>query len=363
MKKLFLLTLLMFITSISFSQTINGCLIEYTPNSNPYDSTLFVTLQIKLNTNENEVLGHANYLKFDYSASGLQFVQGTYVNFNENDGYETSTITCPSGSNTIKNIQALLDSGPGREVTDQYIDFIVFEFRIIDFSQLAWVCPRDSAQSFFFRPPYTTESSPDCEWAIGEWLCYEEYVPVELTSFTATSKSDNVILNWSTATELNNQGFEIERKLDNSEWERIGFVEGHGTTTEPREYIYLDDISGVTSNTITYRLKQLDFDGSFEYSEAINVENFTPSEFTLQQNYPNPFNPVTTISFSVPQAEFVTIVVYDVIGNEIAILVREEKQTGNYTAEFDATKLQSGAYFYRIQAGNFSETKKMVLMK
>jgi hypothetical protein len=363
MKKLFLLIFLMFMTSISFSQTINGCLIEYEPNSYPSDSTLFVTLQIKLNDSENEVLGLAKWLQFDFSTSSLQFVQGIYVNFNETEGYQTTTITNPCGSNTINSIKTFLVSGPGREVTDQYINFIMLEFKIIDFTQLAWICPSDSGQNFYFHSPTSDENGPDCNWAIGEWTCFEEYVPVELTSFTASTNSEKVVINWTTATELNNQGFEIERLMNEYEWETIGFVEGHGTTTEPQKYIYIDDISGFTSNLIAYRLKQLDLDGSYEYSEVINVDNLTPLDFMLHQNYPNPFNPVTTISYSVPEKGFVTIAIYDVIGNEVTTLVNEEQQAGNYSCKFNASELHSGAYFYRIQAVDFVETKKMILLR
>jgi hypothetical protein len=363
MKKFFLLTFMMFLTSISFSQTTHGCLIECAPNTNPYDSTLFVTLQIKLNDNEIEVLGHAFNLKFDYSTSALQFVEGTYVNFNESDGYQTSTITGPGNSNTIQNIETLLITGPGREITDAYIDFVVFEFKIVNFTELAWVCPHNNANGFHFYSPYMVEGVPDGEWTIGEWTCFEEYIPVELTSFTATSTYSNVVLNWTTATELNNLGFEIERMLDNSGWERISFVDGNGTTTEPREYSYVDDISGISANSLSYRLKQVDFDGSYEYSEAISLNNSTPSDFTLNQNYPNPFNPVTIISYSVPAKDFVSIKVYDVIGNEIVTLVNEEKQAGNYQVEFNASELQSSTYFYRMQTDSFVETKKMLLLR
>ncbi len=327
------------------------------------DSTLFVSLQIKLNQNENAVLGHADNLKFDYGTSTLQFVEGTYVNFNEADGYLTSPITSLCGSNTIKNIETQLVSGPGREVTDVYINFIVFEFKVIDFSQLAWVCPRDSAQSFYFHSPSTPENGPDCYWTIGEWLCYEAYVPVELTSFTATSKPGNVILNWATATELNNRGFEIERNLDNSVWESISFVEGHGTTTEPREYQYADDISRVIEVSLAYRLKQIDYDGSYEYSEVLYLDNFTPSDFALHQNFPNPFNPVTIIRYSIPLKSQVEIVIYNTLGEKVKQLVSEEKEAGSYSVEFNASSLPSGNYFYRLQAGSFTETKKMVLMK
>ena len=358
MKNYFLLTLLMIISSISFSQTINSCLLEFGTDENPFDSTLFVTLQIGLNENENAVLGHAFNLKFDYSTLTLQFVEGTYVNFNEADGYQTSTITGPGGSNTIQNIETQLVSGPGREVPDTYIDFVVFEFKIIDFSQLASVCPHNNANGFHFYSPNSIQ-----DWIIGEWLCYEANVPVELTSFTATSKLGNVILNWATATELNNLGFAIERKLDSSVWERISFVEGYGTTTEPNEYSYVDEISGITATSLAYRLKQIDFDGSYEYSDEVLVDNAAPVDYALEQNYPNPFNPVTTISYRLPIKSQVDLVIYNTLGESITQLVNEEKEAGSYSVELNATGLPSGIYFYRLQAGDFVETKKMVLMK
>jgi hypothetical protein len=358
MKYYFLLTLLMILSSISFSQTINGRLVEYEIDENPFDSTLFVTLQIRLNENENAVLDHAFNLKFDYGIPALQFVEGTYVNFNETDGYQTSTITGPGGSNTIQNIETQLVSGPGREVTDMYIDFVVFEFKIIDFNEAALVCPHNNASGFHFYLPNSTQ-----DWIIGEWLCYEANIPVELASFTATSKPGNVILNWATASELNNCGFEIERKLDNSVWERINFVEGHGTTTEPKVYSYVDDISSVTATSIAYRLKQMDFDGTFEYSMEVYVDNPAPTDFSLYQNHPNPFNPVTTITFDVLAKANVNLKVFNSLGEEVVSLVNEEKPVGNYEVEFNAGRLSSGTYFYRFQAGSYVETKKMMLMK
>jgi hypothetical protein len=187
-------------------------------------------------------------------------------------------------------------------------------------------------------------------------------VPVELTSFTATAQLDEVVLNWVTATETNNQGFEIQRKKNNSDWEKIDFVEGHGTTTETSEYAYIDDISTVQSTSFAYRLKQIDFDGSFEYSDMVEVQ-LAPTEFKLSQNYPNPFNPTTTIQYSVPEKSMITLSVYNVIGQEIAVLVNEEKEVGTYNIEFNAANLTSGIYIYKLQSKHFTETRKMVLMK
>jgi len=188
-------------------------------------------------------------------------------------------------------------------------------------------------------------------------------IPVELTSFTASTSQGKVTLNWTTATETNNSGFEIERKLENYDWEKIGFVEGHGTTTEIQSYQFIDNIIDIQATSLSYRLKQIDYDGSYEYSDVVEVKNLAPTDFALHQNYPNPFNPVTTISYSLPVKSQVGLVVYNTLGESVTQLVNEEKEPGRYEVEFDATELTSGIYFYRLQAGNFVVTKKMVLMK
>lgn len=190
-------------------------------------------------------------------------------------------------------------------------------------------------------------------------------VPVELISFTAESNTKEVLLKWETATEVNNLGFEIERKFNSaegqSEWITIGFKEGMGTTTEPQSYIFIDEypVNGLEY----YRLKQIDFNGQFKYSEVLEVNFTNVDKYFLEQNYPNPFNPGTKISFSIPSSDFVSLKVYDVIGKEVATLVDDVKSEGNYNVEFDASSLPSGIYFYKIRAGHFVETKKMVLLK
>jgi len=207
---------------------------------------------------------------------------------------------------------------------------------------------------------------------------YDNIVPVELTSFSASvlEIEKGIQLNWKTVTETNNSGFEILRGIypeknrraqNDSEWETIGFVPGFGTTTEPKSYSFIDE--NVTNGIYKYRLKQIDFDGSFEFSNEIEVVvDFTPKEFVLYQNYPNPFNPNTVIRFEIPgQARndnvLVTLKVYDILGNEIVTLVNEEKQPGVYEVEFDASTLASGMYLYKLQAGSFIQTKKMVLLR
>ena len=195
----------------------------------------------------------------------------------------------------------------------------------------------------------------------GQVIVKTTIIPVELTSFTADVSNGVVVLNWSTATEINNQMFEIERRSKEGQFITIGYVEGYGTTTEPQEYSYMDNSVG--TGIYYYKLKQIDYDGSFEYSDVVEVEVTAPIEFALYQNYPNPFNPSTTINYQIPELSNVTLKVYDVLGNEIKTIVNEEKQSGIYNVEFDATGLSSGIYLYRLQAGNFIETKKILLLK
>jgi len=187
-------------------------------------------------------------------------------------------------------------------------------------------------------------------------------IPVELTSFSAIYNKTDITLHWETATEVNNQGFSVERSINYNEWQSIAFIEGSGNSTTPNQYSYIDKnlSSGVTK--ILYRLKQIDYDGSFEYSDIVEVE-VTPKQYELSQNYPNPFNPSTNIEYSIPEASFVQLKVYDILGNEVATLVNEEQNAGVYRADFSGTDLTSGTYFYRLNTNSFSESKKMLLLK
>jgi PKD repeat protein len=204
----------------------------------------------------------------------------------------------------------------------------------------------------------------DWWWAVDNFHVFGSYIiPVELTSFSAALIDNKVILNWETATETNNMGFEIERKSGPAEFTKIGFVEGHSTTTEKQNYQFIDQMNDLKANSLTYRLKQIDYDGSYEYSQEVFVDNPTPMEFALRQNYPNPYNPVTTITYSLPIKAKVELIIYNALGESIKQLVNEEKEAGKYSVKFDATNLPSGIYFYKLQAGSFVETKKMVLMK
>jgi hypothetical protein len=170
-----------------------------------------------------------------------------------------------------------------------------------------------------------------------------------------------VILSWSTATEVNNSGFEIQRQNGESEFVSIGFVPGHGTTTESKSYKFID--ANLSSGSYTYRLKQIDFNGTFSYSSEVNVDINAPIQFELAQNYPNPFNPSTTIKFSLPQNSFVTLKVYNALGQEVSTLVNGFTESGTHSINFDASNLNSGIYFYKLDAGKYSDVRKMTLIK
>ncbi|MBL1214914.1 MAG: T9SS type A sorting domain-containing protein [Ignavibacteriae bacterium] len=186
-------------------------------------------------------------------------------------------------------------------------------------------------------------------------------LPVELNSFAAEISKNSVILNWETATELNNYGFDIERKASNGDWANIGFVEGAGNSNSPKSY-YFTDNKLIGSSKFIYRLKQIDIDGKFEYSNEIEIE-IVPTEFAVYQNYPNPFNPSTKIRFQIPNESKVTIKLYDMLGAEVITLLDEKKEPGVFEVNFKAENLPSGTYIYRVVADGFVEAKKMILLK
>ncbi len=189
-------------------------------------------------------------------------------------------------------------------------------------------------------------------------------LPVELTNFTASVRGSFVTLSWTTATEKNNKGFEIERKniTKNGNWESMGFVEGKGTSTSPNNYSFTDHISSY--GDFSYRLKQMDYDGTYEYSNEVMVKGgIKPDEYSLSQNYPNPFNPTTIISFELPEAAKVKLVVYDLLGQVVKTLADGNYEAGSYKKNFDGTDLSSGVYIYELKANDVLLKHKMVLMK
>ena len=187
-------------------------------------------------------------------------------------------------------------------------------------------------------------------------------LPVELSLFTGSSNGNNIQLHWKTETEVNNYGFEIERSDENSDWVVINFVKGSGNSNSPKNYLY-NDVSVSQSGTYYYRLKQIDNDGKYEYSKVVAVGVGTPDQYDLSQNYPNPFNPETKINFSLPVKQYVSLKVYNALGELVKELVNEFREAGSYSVTFDGSDLSSGVYIYRLETEDFVMNKKMTLLK
>jgi hypothetical protein len=187
-------------------------------------------------------------------------------------------------------------------------------------------------------------------------------LPVELSSFSAKYNDESVRLNWITKTEVNNYGFNVERRINEGEWNTLGFVKGHGNSNSLKEYRYTDNDLFAGGSKFQYRLKQLDNDGSFEYSDVIEVE-ILPTKFELSQNYPNPFNPSTTIRFSLPKETQLKINIYNMLGELVRTIAEGNYEAGYHKITVNAADLPSGAYIYRIESPEFVQVKKMVLIK
>lgn len=187
-------------------------------------------------------------------------------------------------------------------------------------------------------------------------------IPVELSAFNVDILGNEVVLNWRTASETNNFGFEIERAVSNeSNFEKIGFIEGNVNSNSIKSYSFSD--KNTIAGTNFYRLKQIDLDGSFNYSDVVSVEIEVVQKYALNQNYPNPFNPSTVIEFSIPETQNVSLKVFNSIGQEVAELAKGLFEAGSHSVNFDASNLQSGVYFYRIESTNFNAVRKMMFIK
>jgi photosystem II stability/assembly factor-like uncharacterized protein len=224
----------------------------------------------------------------------------------------------------------------------------------------SWICQTTTRSGNIFT---VSGLNTFCDFALGG---NDFPLPVELASFVSIINGRDVTLNWTTATETNNSGFDIERSIVNGQWSRVGNVSGNGTSTTPINYTFID--RGLSSGKYGYRLKQIDINGNFTYYNLSNEVNVgVPAKFDLSQNYPNPFNPATSINFDLPFDGKVSIKVFDMSGKEVSTLVNDIKTAGYYTINFNASNIASGVYFYRLSAEgngqNFVSTKKMMLVK
>jgi hypothetical protein len=174
-------------------------------------------------------------------------------------------------------------------------------------------------------------------------------LPVELASFEALRDEGTVRLTWNTASEENNAGFEVERSVDGGAFERVGFVQGSGTVDDRRSYAFVDSSLPFEAAGLTYRLKQIDFDGSFEYSSLVELDLAVPDSYALHENFPNPFKGSTTIRYELPAETMVRLNVYDQQGRQVATLVDGRQAAGRHAIRFDASSLASGVYLYRLE--------------
>jgi len=200
--------------------------------------------------------------------------------------------------------------------------------------------------------------------AINIGMAINDPLPVELSSFSASVKGSRVLLEWKTETEINDLGFNIERSsaVTKTRWKTIGFVKGNGNSNSTKYYHYTD--TGIDKPGVyNYRLKQINNDGSFDYSDIINADVVKPGIFFLGQNYPNPFNPVTKIDFDIPQKQMVVVQVYNSLGELVTELINEVKDAGSYSITFNGSNLPSSVYICRLQTADFSDFIKMTLLK
>jgi len=305
-------------------------------------------------------MGTSN-LVFTYNSSGLTGPTLQTIHNFSGGSYTTMTVTEPVTGRVSINIE-LSNTNNGTTVASSLMDVVTIRFTITDpaeFSGIVWRTASPNPTNVFDHDNSTQVSADDLSGV-------NVALPVELTSFSANAGNGQVMLTWVTESETNNFGFDIERSEDGIDFQKIGFVEGKGTTIVPQQYVFVDE--KLAPGTYYYRLKQIDLDGAFEYSDAINVTVTPPKEFALAQNYPNPFNPTTTIRYDLPVSSHVVLTVYNILGKEVKTLVDAEQSAGIKTVVWDGTNkigepVSSGVYIYTLKARDFHKTLKLMMLK
>ena len=353
------------------ASNVNGRFISIDKDSSMY------TVKFQINSdNYNDTLGCSTII-FNFDSASLSFpalptnnIDYNFINFT-NPNYN-SKITRPLPDQIWINIESLYSNkGTIVSQTPQWTDVVQLTFKILKQEgalNLTWETTNNNWGIYDIDNSTTLQP--------GSWSNAANIpLPVELTSFSADIENNVIRLTWHTATELNNYGFEIERQMindlmtndlmtnDRGFQGKLAFVHGNGTSSSPKNYSFQDNTAR-NAYKYKYRLKQIDNNGDYKYSSEIEVfAKLAPLSYSLSQNYPNPFNPSTSIKFSLPDQSHVKIKIYDVVGKEIATLLNEEKPAGIYTINFDAGNLSSGVYLYRIICNNFTQVKKMLLLK
>jgi hypothetical protein len=406
MQKLYYCVLILFLTAQSiFAQQINKVIISGYGGQHDLDvKTSFLLGYASYNNTPftGEVTLYSNTLQssFDYAVASdydliIRSTSGLSTGLRLAPDYPTIELVMPAGSNVYTQVffgdvitSPVVITGAGQ---DSNMTGYKLEFYSIDpitstnassfangyiAGQLAYVansinCSFDSAR-VLAREKGTQNGNWDFYNGFGE-VKTENIItnplPVELTSFTAKIIGKSILLKWQTSTEINNFGFEIFKQLKDGIWDKIGFVSGNGNSNSPKDYSFMDKNPEGT-NEINYRLKQIDNDGQYKYSDVISV-NFSINDFELYQNYPNPFNPSTTLSWQSSIDGNVSIKIYDILGNEIIELINEFKPAGRQELKFESAVIKnglpSGVYIYKIEIKNnellYTMNKKMTLLK
>ena len=314
-----------------------------------------------------------------YDSTLLRFISGTnwHAELTSQEGYNCYIQSNPDDSINTRAVRiAILGASvnenngtpsAGFDLTEEYVSIVRMNFIILDVSKSASIRIKTATNQF--GTFLNQNNSPNTFEILNSLLSPPTYInneplPVALMSFGSEAVKRDVTLNWVTAAEIDNTGFDIERRKAGSEtsWDKIGFVSGNKTTNTPTQYKYED--KKLESGRYSYRLKQIDFNGNYTYYELNRtVEVGVPSKINLSQNYPNPFNPVTKIDFDLPEDSKVKIVIYDMLGKEVMTVVNENYKAGYYTVSLNAEKLSSGTYFYRLNTGGQVLTKKMSVVK
>jgi hypothetical protein len=309
-----------------------------------------VKVQIKTNTG-TDILGDAT-IAFTFNTANIAYVSTSFNNFSGGD-YGSTTVTNSPANRISLNI-VLTNTSGGTIVSSTFMDVATITFNTTN--------PSGSSNLFFTLLEFY--SPLGAEWNIGTFTNLNSSpLPVELSSFSGKVVDGNEVdLNWITKTEVSNYGFYVERRINEGEWNSIGFIQGHGNSNSPKQYSFTDNDLFAGGSKFQYRLKQVDTDGQFEYSDVVEVE-IMPTKFELSQNYPNPFNPSTTIRFSLPEETNLKINIYNMLGELVETLAEGTYEAGYHKVTLNASSLPSGAYVYRIESDAFVQVRKMVLIK
>lgn len=343
--------------------------LQIVQNDQVMNGTFSIEVQVKgTNLTAANTLGSAT-IDILYDKTKLTYVNGTNWAFGMADGYFANAVNNITLVRIgITGMGVYPGAGQGYDLSDTWDPWVQLNFKIIDPSGTTnlTIDPRSNAMGLFENNGNDPQTNVITDQALSTPLVINNSpLPVELVSFSALAKDGNVTLNWKTVTEVNNYGFEVQRcqtsNVKSQTWEKAGFVNGNGNSNSPKNYSFKDSPSGDVQ--FQYRLKQIDFNGGYKFSNEVTVKLDTPSKYILHENYPNPFNPTTKISFELPVKSNVVLNVFNVLGEKVSTLVNKSMTAGIHVFDFNASNLSSGIYFYRIEADNFSQVKKMLLIK